>query len=158
MGAPWPDATSAPVAAPSGRTITAQDRAFWSFKPVVTPEVPKPMQPTANPIDAFVIAKLEAAGLKPAAPADKRTLIRRAAFDLTGLPPTPEEIDAFLKDDSPDAFARVRSIERQVQLFFVLVLGFEDTAARTPGGNGACEDQPDQCPRRWRRSNLHESQ
>src|SRR5205823_11606642 len=60
-----------------------------------------------NPIDAFILSALNAKGLSRAAPADKRTLIRRATFDLTGLPPTPEEIDAFLKDDSPAAFAKV---------------------------------------------------
>ena len=60
-----------------------------------------------NPIDNFVFAKLEAQGLKPARPADKRILIRRATLDLTGLPPTPEEVDAFLADQSPDAFAKV---------------------------------------------------
>ncbi len=58
-------------------------------------------------IDNFILAKLDDAGLKPAAKADKRTLIRRATFDLIGLPPTPEEIADFLADDSPDAVARV---------------------------------------------------
>ena len=58
-------------------------------------------------LDRYILAALEAKGLKPAKPADKRTLLRRATFDLTGLPPTPEEMDAFLKDDSPDAFAKV---------------------------------------------------
>src|SRR5262249_37840673 len=61
----------------------------------------------SSEVDRFILAGLEAKGLSPAKPADKRTLIRRASFDLTGLPPTPEEIDAFLRDDSPDAFARV---------------------------------------------------
>ena len=60
-----------------------------------------------SPIDHFILAKLEAAGLAPAAPADKRTLIRRVTFDLIGLPPTPDEIDAFLADDRPDAFERL---------------------------------------------------
>jgi hypothetical protein len=78
---------------------------FWSFKPVVRPEVPK--LGLANPIDNFIQAKLAAKGLKPTAPAEKRALIRRATYDLTGLPPTPEEIEAFLKDDSPEAFAKV---------------------------------------------------
>src|SRR5207302_168397 len=57
--------------------------------------------------DNFIQAKLDAKGLKPAPAADKRTLIRRATYDLTGLPPTPDEIAAFLKDDSPEAFAKV---------------------------------------------------
>ena len=60
-----------------------------------------------QPLDRFILAKLEEKGLHPVAPADKRTLIRRATFDLIGLPPTPEEIDAFLADASPDAFAQV---------------------------------------------------
>ncbi|MCI0700479.1 MAG: DUF1553 domain-containing protein [Planctomycetia bacterium] len=83
---------------------------FWSFKPVVRPEVPKLTtynSPLTNPIDNFIIAKLEAKGLKPGPLAEKRVLIRRATYDLTGLPPTPEEIAAFLKDDSPEAFAKV---------------------------------------------------
>lgn len=83
----------------------------WSFQPVRKPTVPTPTSQNAvrstNPIDAFIRAKLEAAGLTSAPPADKRTLIRRATFDLTGLPPTPAEITAFLADDSPDAFATV---------------------------------------------------
>src|SRR5262249_8171234 len=63
-------------------------------------------QPT-NPIDAFVLAQLDAARLKPATPADKRTLLRRVTFDLTGLPPAPEEVDAFQRADSPLAFPNV---------------------------------------------------
>jgi hypothetical protein len=61
----------------------------------------------ANPIDAFIGEKLAEKGLSLAAPADKRTLIRRATFDLTGLPPTPDEVDAFLADNAPNAFAKV---------------------------------------------------
>jgi hypothetical protein len=80
----------------------------WSFEPVQAVEPPAdPSGWSVNPIDQFVRAKLRQRDLQPAAPADKRTLIRRAAFDLTGLPPTPEEVDAFLADQSPDAFATV---------------------------------------------------
>jgi hypothetical protein len=77
---------------------------FWSFQAPKEPPVPAGAK---NPIDGFIAAKWLEKGLKPAAKADKRTLIRRAYFDLTGLPPSPEAVEAFLKDDSPDAFARV---------------------------------------------------
>ena len=80
-GAPWPT-TAAPVK-PKGT--------FWSFVPPKRPPLPKVKASTwgQNPIDRFILAKLEAKGLKPAPVADRRTLIRRATFDLTGLPPTP---------------------------------------------------------------------
>jgi hypothetical protein len=103
MGAPDPRTG----AVKTTRLSLEQAKDYWAFKPVMRPEVPKTKTPVTNPIDAFVLAKLEAKGLSPAPPADKRTLIRRATYDLTGLPPTPEEIDAFLKDESPDAFAKV---------------------------------------------------
>lgn len=81
----------------------------WAFQPLDRPEPPKVQGSdwVQTPIDQFILAKLEAGGLKPAPKADKRTLIRRATFDLTGLPPSPEEVAAFLADDHPDAFARV---------------------------------------------------
>lgn len=81
----------------------------WAFHPLDRPEPPKVKDNAwvQTPIDQFILAKLEAEGLKPSPKADKRTLIRRATFDLTGLPPTPEEVAAFLADDHPDAFARV---------------------------------------------------
>jgi cytochrome c553 len=96
---------------PAVKKAAADDPAnHWAFQPVQRPGVPKIANlksQISNPVDAFVFSKLEAAGLKPAPPADRRTLIRRVTFDLTGLPPTPEEIDAFLKDKSPDAYAKV---------------------------------------------------
>jgi Protein of unknown function (DUF1553)/Protein of unknown function (DUF1549)/Planctomycete cytochrome C len=82
-----------------------RDPNHWAFQPPGQPALPQVNSadwPT-SPIDHFVLAKLEAAGVDPALPADKRTLIRRVTFDLIGLPPTPEEIDVFLKDDRPDA-------------------------------------------------------
>src|SRR5262245_48255625 len=82
---------------------------FWSFRSPIDPPLPA-VRRTAwpkSPIDHFVLAGLEAAGLEPAPPADKRTLIRRATFDLTGLPTTVDEINAFLSDESPDAFERL---------------------------------------------------
>ncbi len=105
LGAPDPRVTTAAVAeAPMGMSLE-EGREFWSFQPVSNPPAPEVRDPdwVKTPIDAFVLAKLEANGLKPAPPADPRTLIRRLTFNLTGLPPTPEEIDAFLADDSPDA-------------------------------------------------------
>jgi hypothetical protein len=104
MGAPYPDTSSADEGE-SGRK-------FWAFQPPVDPPLPgvKDSAWAKTPLDRFVLAQLEAHGLRPAPPADRRTLIRRATFDLTGLPPTPTEIDAFLADQSPNAFARV--IER----------------------------------------------
>jgi hypothetical protein len=81
----------------------------WAFQPIRAPSIPvvKDASWPKSDLDRFVLAKLEAAGLKPAPPADRRTLIRRATFDVIGLPPTPEEIDAFVKDESSDAFAKV---------------------------------------------------
>ena len=109
-GAPWPNSPVPPRAAKSNQfEITAEDRAFWSFEPITDPPVPTTSNESwsRTSIDSFVLARLEAADLAPSPAADKRTLIRRATFDLVGLPPTPEEIDEFLADDSPDAFARV---------------------------------------------------
>ena len=115
IGAPW---SAAPVVAahPGGDTLTAAQRNFWSFRPLQMPEEPKLSGSKVSgedahwaktPIDRFVMAKLQEQGLKPTAPADRPTLIRRATFDLIGLPPTPEEIEAFQKDKSPNAFAKV---------------------------------------------------
>ncbi len=128
-GAPWPSvaaattasaaasegkpaattATATATAAPSGYVITPEQRAFWSFQPIHVPPVPA-VSHTSWPktdIDRYVLARLEKAGLAPVRAADKRTLLRRATLDLIGLPPTAEEIEAFEKDDAPDAFAKV---------------------------------------------------
>jgi len=84
-------------------------KAWWSFQPVVAPPVPNVRDAAwpQSPLDHFILVKLEAKGLKPAARADRVTLIRRATYDLIGLPPTPDEIDAFVKDRNPSAFAKV---------------------------------------------------
>ncbi len=89
--------------------ITPEQRAFWAFQPVRKQEPPpvKDKVWARAAIDRFILAKLEAQNLKPVRMADKRTLIRRATFDLTGLPPTPEEVVAFVRDTSKDAFATV---------------------------------------------------
>ena len=115
QGAPWPEArpgisprkvtstdSTAGVAAPMV-ALSSEGRTLWSLQPVQNP-APPPVQNKdwpASPIDRFVLAKLEQNGLGPAPVADKRILIRRATFDLIGLPPTPEEIDAFVRDDAP---------------------------------------------------------
>ncbi|MGH9631883.1 MAG: PSD1 and planctomycete cytochrome C domain-containing protein, partial [Bryobacteraceae bacterium] len=107
LGAVWPDATSA--AAPDEYKITPEQRAFWAFQLVKDPPVPAVQKKdwARNAIDHFILARLEKEKLMPAETAGKRTLIRRASYDLTGLPPTPEEVKAFLADESPDAFEKV---------------------------------------------------
>jgi len=83
--------------------------ALWSFRPVRRPLIPRTRYDSLakNPIDRFLFAKLEKKGLKPSPPADRLTLLRRVTIDLTGLPPTPEEVSAFLNDRSPDAYEKV---------------------------------------------------
>ena len=83
-------------------------RKQWAFQPVGNPQPPKLAQEQWNrqEVDRFVFARLQQAGLQPSTPADRRTLIRRATFDLTGLPPASEDVDAFMRDTSPDAFAK----------------------------------------------------
>jgi hypothetical protein len=89
--------------------FTEKQRNHWAYKPVEKPAVPAPKNRawSKQPIDAFILAGLEAKGLAPSALADKITLLRRVTFDLTGLPPTPEEIRAFLQDRTPRAYERV---------------------------------------------------
>ena len=109
MGAPDPRSAPALAEAPKSKIDIAEGRKHWAFqKPVATPapEVKNADWPRTD-IDKFVLADLEAKGLTPVADADRRTLIRRLAFDLTGLPPTPDEITAFLTDTSPDAVKRI---------------------------------------------------
>jgi hypothetical protein len=87
--------------------LTAKDREHWSFRKPEKCPLPQVTPAVANPIDAFIRARLDKAGLKPAPPADKLTLIRRVTLDLTGLPPTPKEVEAYLKDNAADAYERV---------------------------------------------------
>jgi cytochrome c553 len=102
-GARWPD------------SIVVKDRAradqdFWSLRPLAVVELPSSVIPAEwnrNPIDRFICGRLATAGLKPNPPADRRTLIRRATYDLTGLPPTPEETTAFVQDNSPNAYEKL---------------------------------------------------
>jgi hypothetical protein len=106
MGAP--DPRDGNVAVAKGIDWAAA-RKFWSFQPVKKPALPavKDTAWASTDIDRFILAELEKKNLRPVTAADKRTLIRRASFDLIGLPPPPEEVEAFLKDDSPEAFAKV---------------------------------------------------
>lgn len=125
----------------------------WAFEPVSNPPVPLPLSDEVKTsVDAFVLARLRAAGIKPAPPADKRTLIRRATYDLTGLPPTPEEADAFLADSSPDAYSKL--VERLLASpaygerwgrKWLDVVRYADTA-------GDNSDYP--CPQAWRYRNF----
>ncbi|MCI0703940.1 MAG: PSD1 and planctomycete cytochrome C domain-containing protein [Planctomycetia bacterium] len=110
-GAPWPDDSGVGAKDPGEKfDLHARAKAHWSFQPIkrpAAPEIRNPKVELRNPIDAFLLAKLDAAGLTFAPPADKRVLLRRVYFDLIGLPPTPAEVDAFLKDDSPAAYEKV---------------------------------------------------
>src|SRR6266852_7176262 len=100
---------AAAVLAGGGVDFTPAQRQYWAFQPVKRTEPPaaKNARLAATPIDRFILAKLESKGLKPNPPADRVTLIRRLSFDLIGLPPTPEEVDAFLADRSPNAYEKV---------------------------------------------------
>jgi hypothetical protein len=98
-----------PESLPPGPVFSDEERAFWSFQPIRRPEVPHAEQSdrTTTPIDAFLLQKLERAGLSFSPKADRHILIRRASFDLLGLPPTPEDVDAFVNDPGPDAYERL---------------------------------------------------
>jgi mono/diheme cytochrome c family protein len=86
-----------------------QEETWWSVQPLARPAVPVVKTPhwLRTPVDAFVLHRLERQGMKPSPEADRRTLIRRLSFDLLGLPPTPAEIDAFLRDRTPDAYEKL---------------------------------------------------
>jgi hypothetical protein len=98
QGAIWPESARSPARG-----------THWAYRPLIRPALPsvKDRSALSNPIDAFIQARLEAANLSPAPPADRRTLIRRLTFDLTGLPPSPAEVEAFLADRRPDAYERL---------------------------------------------------
>ncbi|MDR3633681.1 MAG: PSD1 and planctomycete cytochrome C domain-containing protein [Isosphaeraceae bacterium] len=97
-----------PESLPAGIDITPEDRAYWFFEPLRRPQPPTfaPGDRVRTPIDAFVLARLRERGLAFNPDADRATLLRRASLDLTGLPPTIAEVDAFLKDTSADAYER----------------------------------------------------
>src|SRR4051812_38727198 len=116
LGAPMPTDHGAHTAALVRKTrgvITDEDRQWWAFRPIKQSSAPTLARSASegnaghNPIDAFIAARLQAEGLLPAPEADRRTLIRRLSFDLLGLPPSPQETDAYLADDSPDAYEKL---------------------------------------------------
>jgi len=109
MGAPDPRTPVAQVSSNKRVIDLVEGHKFWAFQPMAHPAPPAVVRTdwVQSPVDAFILAKLEENHLAPAPPADRWALIRRATFDLTGLPPTPEDVEGFLKDASPGAFARV---------------------------------------------------
>jgi hypothetical protein len=101
-----------PLAPTAGPALTRDQKTpWWSLAPIASHSIPRlsPLEAAwaRTPIDAFIVAKLRQKGLKPAPEADRRTLIRRLSFDLLGLPPTPSEVEAFVGDNSPDAYERL---------------------------------------------------
>ncbi len=114
MGAPWPAASSKEDSASPDKKheqveFTDIQKSFWAYQPLRSPQPPNVDSNdwSRSPIDAFVLQKLQAKGLEPAEPASKRDLIRRATYDLIGLPPTEDEIESFLYDESSNAFSTV---------------------------------------------------
>ncbi|MFM7152024.1 MAG: DUF1549 domain-containing protein, partial [Gemmataceae bacterium] len=110
-GAAWPREERV-VATPSRggeRAFTPEETQFWAFRPIQSPPLPRVNDTSwaRAPLDAFILAGLERAGMKPHPETDRRRLIRRVTFDLTGLPPTPDEVDAFLADSSANAYERL---------------------------------------------------
>jgi len=113
LGAPWPetDTDTATDPSTSWESVREARAKHWSFQPLAHPEVPNSFPPdlkdwSRNDIDRFILAKLSEQGLKPATQADRRVWLRRAAFDITGLPPTPDEIEAFVADESATAYEK----------------------------------------------------
>jgi hypothetical protein len=108
MGAPWPDFRRDPKGSTLAKEFDlAERKKFWAWQPVKAAPPPSGGAWVKTPLDSFILAKLQAAGLKPARPADRRTLIRRVYFDLIGLPPTPEELEAGLSDKSHDWYEKL---------------------------------------------------
>lgn len=110
-GAPWPASSQAVITAPLSAAALAEEqrRQHWAYQPIQRPDLPAVRHATwpRGRLDALVLAGLESAGLTPSPEADRRTLIRRLSFDLLGLPPTPQEVEAFVADPAPDALERL---------------------------------------------------
>jgi len=109
MGAPWPGSDPNAPTPRKGQTFSDEDRQWWALQPVVSPPVPDfdDSSWTRNEIDRFILRDMLSAGLAPAPTADRVTLVRRLYFDVTGLPPSQEQVAAFLSDESPDAYERL---------------------------------------------------
>jgi cytochrome c553 len=111
QGLPWPTGDSSSLPQQSAANRAPDHRAtHWAYQPITRtapPQILNPKSDILNGIDAFVISRLDQAGLSHSPPADRRTLIRRATYDLIGLPPAPEEVEAFAADTSPDAYQRL---------------------------------------------------
>src|SRR5262245_11325477 len=110
LGAPWP--ASVGISAPRSKVgeITDEDRAYWAFQPVQRPqlsEIHNTQSAIRNSVDTFILAALQRKEIQPNPPTTKRQLIRRAYFDLIGLPPTFEQVNAFERDLSPDAYEKL---------------------------------------------------
>lgn len=106
MGAPISPGREEKTQPETGKlVVTAKDREWWAYRPIKRPVVP--LAEGSSPLDRFVRAKLAASGLSPNPPAARLALMRRATFDLTGLPPTPEQVDSFINDSRPDAYERM---------------------------------------------------
>lgn len=109
QGATWPEDEPLLKVASSKPPFEEVRQSHWAFQPLPTNPPPAEGETAAlsSPVDSFILARLKSAGLSPVGPADRRTLIRRATMDLIGLPPTQEEVEAFVADDSPDAYRQL---------------------------------------------------
>ncbi len=146
LGAPWGgEGGEPPAAAPASSALAeAEAKSYWFYKkpqPIAVPAV-KDQHWVRTPIDAFILSGLEAKGLKPAAEADRRVLIRRATYDLTGLPPAPDEVELFAKDSAPDAYEKL--VERLLASphygekwgrYWLDLVGFAETNGYERDGN-----------------------
>ena len=137
-GAHFPENSASVAQSPARRAITDADRQFWSFVPLrrTTPEIPGDAKWPRKPLDRFILAKLTERGIEPSAEAPRAVLARRLTFDLTGLPPTPEEIESFVADTDTSADERIvdrllaspRFGERMASLWLPLARYAEDQA------------------------------
>ncbi len=136
-----PTARPEPESLPPGPVFSEEERAFWSFQPIQRPEIPKVehREQVRTPIDAFLLRRLEEKKLTFSPEADKRTLIRRVSIDLTGLPPSPDDVALFLADTAPDAYERL--VDRLLSTpqygerwarHWLDVAGFADSDGYTP--------------------------